>query len=177
MTIFARAAGDPMTLVPIVRDTLARIDREVALTEVGPATNLIAAAVAPSRFRMVMMGLFGIVALALAAVGLYGVMAYSVGQRRSELGVRVALGAESSALLRLVLREGMTPVAIGIAIGLAGAAALTRLMSTLVFEIDVFDPFTFAAVPLVLGIAAAVACYLPARRATRIDPLIALRHQ
>jgi putative ABC transport system permease protein len=177
MTIFARAAGDPMSLVPIVRDTLARIDREVALTEVGPATNLIAAAVAPSRFRMVMMGLFGVVALALAAVGLYGVMAYSVGQRRSELGMRVALGAEPSVLLRLVLREGMTPVAIGIAVGLAGAAALTRLMSTLVFQIDVFDPFTFAAVPLVLGIAAAVACYLPARRATRIDPLIALRHQ
>jgi putative ABC transport system permease protein len=176
MTLFVRSAGDPIALVPLVKATLAAIDREVALADVGPADNLMSVAVAPARFRMLMMGLFALVALALAVVGLYGVMAYTVGQRRQELGVRAALGAESSTLLRLVLREGLTPVAIGIAIGLAGAATLTRLMSTLIFEINVFDPFTFAAVPVLLAMVAAVACYLPARRATRVDPLIALRH-
>jgi putative ABC transport system permease protein len=175
-TLFVRSAGDPIALVPLVKATLAAIDREVALADVGPADNLMSVAVAPARFRMLMMGLFALVALALAVVGLYGVMAYTVGQRRQELGVRAALGAESSTLLRLVLREGLTPVAIGIAIGLAGAATLTRLMSTLIFEINVFDPFTFAAVPVLLAMVAAVACYLPARRATRVDPLIALRH-
>ena len=104
-------------------------------------------------------------------------MAYSVGQRRNELGVRAALGAESGVLLWLVLREAMIPVAIGIAIGLGAAASLTRVLSTLVFEINAFDPFTFAAVPLLLATTAAVACYLPARRATRTDPLVALRNQ
>jgi putative ABC transport system permease protein len=177
MTLFVRTAGDPMGLVPMVKGELSQIDREVALTDVGRATHLLSAAVAPSRFRMLMMGLFAFVGLVLAAVGLYGVMAYSVGQRRNELGVRVALGAESASLLRLVLREGLTPVVIGIAIGLAGAAALTRVMSTLIFEVDPFDPVTFAAVPVLLAIVAAVACYVPARRATRVDPLIALRHQ
>jgi putative ABC transport system permease protein len=177
MTLFVRTAGDPMMLVPIVKATLAGIDRDVALAEVKPATSLMSAAVAPARFRMLMMGLFAVVALVLAAVGLYGVMAYTVGQRRQELGVRVALGAESATLLRLVLREGLTPVTIGIAIGLAAAAALTRLMSTLIFEINLFDPFTFVVVPAFLALAAAIACYIPARRATRVDPLIALRHQ
>jgi putative ABC transport system permease protein len=177
MTVFVRAAGDPIALVPMVTQTLGRIDRDVALTEIGPATNLMARAVAPARFRMLMMGLFAIVALTLAAVGLYGVMAYTVGQRRNELGVRIALGAESRVLQRRVLVEGMRPVAVGIAIGLGGAALLTQVMSTLVFEINVFDPVTFTAAPLVLALAAAVACYLPARRATTVDPLIALRHQ
>jgi putative ABC transport system permease protein len=159
------------------RRELATIDREVALSHVGPADELVSAAVAPSRFRMVMMGLFAATGLMLAAVGLYGVMAYSVGQQRTELGVRLALGAEPHAVLGLVLREGMKPVAVGIAIGLAAASALTSVMSTLVFEIRPFDPLTFAVVPVLLAAAAMLACYIPARRALRVDPLIALRHQ
>jgi putative ABC transport system permease protein len=104
------------------------------------------------------------------------VTAYSVGQRRGELGLRMALGADSGNVLRLVLREELLPVAAGIASGLGGAAALTRIMSTLLFEVDAFDPFTFIAVPLLLATVAAAACYIPARSATRIDPLAALRY-
>jgi ABC-type antimicrobial peptide transport system permease subunit len=116
-------------------------------------------------------------ALTLASVVLYGVMAYSVSQRRSELGFRMALGAESGHVLRLVLREGLVPVAFGIVAGLAGAALLTGVMSTLLFEVSAFDPLTFASVSALLAIVAAAACYLPARRATMVDPLTALRNE
>jgi putative ABC transport system permease protein len=138
---------------------------------------MVAASVAQPRFRMVMLGAFAVMALTLAAVGLYGVMAYSVSQRRSELGLRMALGAESGHVLRLVLREGLVPVAFGIVAGLAGAALLTGVMSTLLFEVSAFDPLTFASVSALLAIVAAAACYLPARRATMVDPLTALRNE
>jgi putative ABC transport system permease protein len=177
MTIFVRTTGDPQALVPMVIAQLRQIDRGIALTDVRPATQLVSSAVAQPRFRMILLGLFAVMALMLAAVGLYGVMAYSVGQRSSELGLRMALGAETSDVLRLVLKEGLMPVAIGIVIGLLGAAALTRLMSTLFFSVGPFDPITFTAVPLLLTFVAAVACYIPARRATRVDPLTALRYQ
>jgi putative ABC transport system permease protein len=122
-----------------------------------------------------LLSVFAIVSLALAAVGLYGVVAFSVSQRRGELGLRMALGADPYQVLRLVLREGMTPVAIGIALGLAGAAALARVMRSLLFGVDPLDPLTFAAVALTLSIVALAACYLPARRAMTVDPAATLR--
>jgi putative ABC transport system permease protein len=158
-----------------VRARLATIDREVALTDVRPATALVDASVAQPRFRMLLLALFGGIALALASIGVYGVMAYTIGQQRSELGIRMALGAGSRDVLRLVMHQGLFPVATGIVAGLAGAIALARLMSTLFFGIGPLDPMTFTAAPVVLGIVAAVACYIPARRATRVDPLTALR--
>jgi putative ABC transport system permease protein len=176
MTVVVRTAGEPLASVPLVTAQLAQIDREVALTNVRPAERMVSASVAQPRFRMLTLGLFALIALGLAAVGLYGVMAYSVGQRRGELGLRIALGADSGDVLRLVLREGLMPVGIGIAVGLLGAGALTRIMSTLLFDVSPFDPITFTAVPALLAAVAAIACYIPARRATRVDPLATLRY-
>jgi len=127
------------------------------------------------RFLSLLLGAFSVIALALAAVGIYGVMAYSVSQRTQEIGVRVALGARSSDVLKMVLGQGTKMAAVGVGIGLAGAFALTRVMSTLLFEVSVTDPATFAAVVALLAIVALLACYIPARRATKVDPLIALR--
>jgi putative ABC transport system permease protein len=175
MTVFVRAAANPMALLPVVKSQLASIDREIALTAVRPGDQIVAAAVAQPRFRMLLLALFAGMALGLATVGLYGVMAYSVSQRQNELGLRMALGAEPGDLLRLVMRDGLIPVAVGIAVGLAGAAMLTQLMSTLLFGIVPFDPITFSTVSLLLGVVAALACYIPARRAATADPATALR--
>jgi ABC-type antimicrobial peptide transport system permease subunit len=127
------------------------------------------------RFLSLLLGAFSVIALALAAVGIYGVMAYSVSQRTQEIGVRVALGARSTDVMKMVLGQGTKLAAVGVGIGLAGAFALTRVMSTLLFEVSVTDPVTFAAVVALLAIVALLACYIPARRATKVDPLIALR--
>ena len=177
MTVFVRTTGDPQGLLPGVKAQLATIDRDLAITRVRTGTQLVAASIAQPRFRMILLGFFAAMALALAAIGLYGVMAFSVSQRRTELGMRMALGADASSLLRLVLRQGLTPVAIGLAIGLPAAALLTQVMSGLLFEIDTFDPLTFAGVAALLAGVATGACYLPARRAIALDPLAAIRHE
>ena len=178
MTIFVRAAvGTPLSLLPVVKGQLAAIDRDLALTRVRTGEDLMAASVAQQRFRMLLLGLFATIALLLAAVGLYGVMAFSVNQRVGEIGLRMALGADRQSVMRLVLVEGMIPVAIGLAAGLAGAAALTRAMSELLYNISPFDPLTFAAVSSMLTLVAIAAIYVPARRAMRVDPLVALRSQ
>ena len=177
MTVFVRTPGDPLAALPIVKAQLRLIDREIALTSVQTADAIVSSAVAQPRFRMTLLALFAAIALTLAAVGLYGVMAYSVSQRRKELGLRMALGAASGDVLRLVLREGLAPVAAGIVIGLAAAALLTQLMSTLLYEVSPFDPATFAIVSALLALVAMIACYVPARRATRLDPLAALKYE
>ena len=175
MTVFVRGMGNPMALLPMVKSQLAGIDREIALARVRPATEIVAASVSDPRFRMTLLGLFAAMALVLAAVGLYGVMAYAVSQRRGEIGVRMALGADRRDVLRLVLAQGMLPVAIGMAAGLAAAGALTKVMSGLLYEVNPLDPVTYVGVAVVLSVVAAIACYIPARRATLVDPLAALR--
>ena len=130
---------------------------------------------AEPRFRTLLLSIFAIVSLALAAVGLYGVVAFSVNQRRAELGLRMALGADPADVLRLVLREGMMPVAAGILVGLGGAAMLARVMKTLLFGVDALDPVTFGAVATALAGVALAACYVPARRAMTVDPANTLR--
>jgi putative ABC transport system permease protein len=178
MTIFVRATGTtPLSLLPVVKGQLAAIDGDLALTRIRTGEDLLAASVAQSRFRMLLLGLFATIALLLAAVGLYGVMAFSVNQRVGEIGLRMALGADRQSVMRLLLVEGMMPVALGMAAGLAGAAALTRGMSELLYDISPFDPLTFAAVSFVLTVVAIAAIYVPARRAIRVDPLVALRSQ
>jgi putative ABC transport system permease protein len=175
MTIVARATGDPAAMLPAMTAALRTLAPGVALSRAQTMDDLIAANVAEPRFRSLVLSLFAVASLALAAVGLYGVVAFSVSQRRGELGLRLALGAEPADVLRLVLREGMMPVAAGIATGLAGAALLARVMQSLLFGVDPLDPATFAVVAMTLALVALLACYVPARRAMRVDPAVALR--
>jgi putative ABC transport system permease protein len=133
--------------------------------------------VAQPRFQTLLLGLFGLVALALVSAGIYGVVSYSVAQRTHEIGVRMALGAGEHDILRLVVGQGMKPVLAGLAIGLAGALALTRLMKALLFGVSASDPLTFGSIALLLALVALLACWVPARRATRVNPIIALRQE
>lgn len=175
MTIVARAAGDPMQLLPQMTGALKTLAPGVAFSRARTLAELVSANVAEPRFRTLLLSIFALVSLGLAAVGLYGVVAFSVNQRRGEIGLRMALGAKPATVLRLMLREGMMPVGAGIVAGLAGAAILARVMKSLLFGVDALDPLTFAGVALTLGLVALAACYLPARRALAVDPAATLR--
>ncbi|HMB29210.1 MAG TPA: FtsX-like permease family protein, partial [Blastocatellia bacterium] len=170
-----RAEGDPTLVAGAVRAAVHEIDPTLPIFGMQTMSDTVADSLVRPRFLSLLLGAFSVIALALAAVGIYGVMAYSVSQRTQEIGVRVALGARSSDVLKMVLGQGTKLAAVGVGIGLAGAFALTRVMSTLLFEVSVTDPATFAAVVALLAIVALLACYIPARRATKVDPLIALR--
>jgi ABC-type antimicrobial peptide transport system permease subunit len=145
------------------------------LYAVRPLESLVAAQNASRRFAMLLVGLFGAAALLLAALGIYGVVAHSVSQQRREIGIRLALGAARAAVVRMVLLDGLRLTLIGVAIGVAGALTLTRLLSGLLFGVSAFDPLTFTAIALLLAGVALAACWLPARRAASVDPLVALR--
>jgi putative ABC transport system permease protein len=175
MTMVVRGSGDSAALLPDLKSALATLAPGVAVGRARSMDDLVSASVAQPRFRTLLLTIFAAVSLVLAAVGLYGVVAFSVSQRRAELGLRIALGADPRRVLRLVLREGMTPVAIGILLGLGGAALVARVMKTLLFGVDPFDPLTFATVAAALACVGAAACYIPARRATRVDPALTLR--
>jgi putative ABC transport system permease protein len=175
MTFVARTDGDPRLALPIVRAQLSAMDSQVALTRIRTMEDVVAASTSQPRFRTTILEIFAVIALVLAAVGLYGAVAFSVSQRRAELGLRMALGADRRDVLRLVLRQGLWPVGAGIFAGLVGAMALTRVMRSLLFDVSPRDPLTFGAVALMLLSVAALACYLPARRATLVDPVSTLR--
>jgi putative ABC transport system permease protein len=175
MTVFVRTAGEPAALAPMVRAQLSALDPDLAIGDIRPGAALIADAVAQPRFRMVLLTFFAMAALTLAALGLYGVMAYAVSQRRHEIGLRIALGAAPGDVVGMVLRQGMVPVVAGMAAGLAGAAGLTHVMRGLLYGVEPFDPLTFVGVSLLLLAVAALACYVPSRRAAAVDPLIAMR--
>jgi putative ABC transport system permease protein len=170
-------AADPLSLVSAVRNEVKSLDRELPVSNVRALEEHFALSVARPRFQATLVALFAALALILASVGIYGVMSYSVTQRTHEMGVRIALGAKSRDVLMLVARQGMTLTAIGVAIGLAASFALTRLMKTMLFGVSPTDAMTFVLIPLLLTVVALAACLIPARRATKVDPLQALRHE
>jgi putative ABC transport system permease protein len=177
MTVVVRSSLDPASLVGAMRQQLLALDKEQPLAQVRTMQQVVAQSTAQRRVMVMVSALFGALALLLAALGLYGVMAYTVTLRTREIGVRMALGAQRSDILRLVISNGMALALIGIAVGLAGAFALTRLMVSLLFHVTPTDARTFAAVPALLIVVALLACCIPARRATKVNPLVALRYE
>ena len=178
MTLVLRTSGgDPLSFVAAARNEVLAVKNDQPISNVHKMQDLLANSVAQRRFNMLLLGVFAMIALLLSAVGIYGVMSYSVAQRSHEIGVRMALGAQSSDVLALVVKQGMTLALAGLGIGLAVAFVVTRIMASLLYEISATDPLTFAIIALLLGSVAFLACYLPARRATKVDPMIALRYE
>ena len=176
-TLVVRGGGDAAALAGPVRAAIHAIDPAVPISDVATLEQLFGATVARPRFSLFLLGSFALLALAIAAVGTYGVMSFLVGQRTREIGVRVALGARRGAVMALIMREALRLGAAGVALGLALALALTRALATLLFGVRPTDPATYAGVAAVLGVLLAIAAYLPARRAARVDPMTALRSE
>jgi putative ABC transport system permease protein len=177
MTMMLRTNGDPTSLAPAVRGVIRSLDPQQPIGEISTMESLLSVSVARARFSASLLTVFSIVALVMAAVGIYGVMSYTVLQRTHEIGVRMALGAQRADVLNLVLKKGIVLGAVGVVVGLAASFALTRLIATLLFEVTTTDARTFAAVAAGLFLITLLACYLPARRATKVDPLKALRYE
>jgi len=172
-----RSTENSAALAQAAEDATLSVDPNVPLTQIRPLADIVDENVAPRRLSVVLLGAFAALALALSAVGIYGVMSYMVTQRLQEIGIRVALGAQSKDVAWLILRNGITLLVLGIAIGLAGAFSLSQFLQSLLFEVKSTDALTFAGVSIILAAVALLACYLPARRATRVDPVIALRNE
>ena len=177
MTVVVRTENDPLTLVSAVRNELQQMDPEQPMAAIATMDQLLSGSLSRSRFTMLVLGVFAALALVLACVGIYGVIAYSVTQRIQEFGIRMALGANRHDVFRLVLGQGTRLTLLGIGLGIVAALIVTRLMATLLYGISATDPLTFVAVALLLALVALAACYIPARRATRVDPIVALRYE
>ena len=177
MTLVLRTSADPLGLVAAASAEIRRVDSEQAVSGINTLAGLLDEETAQPSFNTTLLALFALLALALAAVGVYGVIAYAVAQRTQEIGLRMALGAQAPDVLRLILTQGLKLTLSGVGVGLLAAFALTRWMQTLLFGVSATDPLTFGGIALLLTLVALLACYLPARRATKVDPLTALRHE
>ena len=173
--LLLRSSGDPSNLTSALRKMVASIDPDLPITRIETLDNVIDRLYASERITALVVGFFSAAALSLSAVGLYAVLAYAVSQRTREIGIRIAVGARSTNILRLVIRQGLTLAAAGLVIGVVTALALSHLMSSLLFGVSATDPLSLIIAILVLGVAALLACLLPALRATRIDPITTLR--
>jgi len=160
-----------------IRNEIRQLDPTVPMRNLYPMEQLVSRSVASQRFNLILLGLFAALGLLLTTVGIYGVMAYSVSQRTREIGLMIALGAQPRNVLKLVLKQGMTLALIGVVIGVAASFALTRVIKSLLFNVSATDALTFVAVSLTLTLVALLACWIPARRATKVDPIIALRYE
>jgi putative ABC transport system permease protein len=177
MTLAVTTSLDPSSITGAIRDQVFAIDKDLALYNIATMDELVSNSVAQPRLNLSLLVAFAVLALVLAAVGVYGVMAYAVTQRTQEFGIRMALGATSSVVLKQVFLEGGRLAALGLVLGIFAAFALTRLMSSLLFGVNPSDPLSFGAAAAILALVALAACYIPARRATRVEPLVALRHE
>jgi putative ABC transport system permease protein len=177
MALNVRTQGDPAAMINTIRNQIKAVDKDLAVANLQTMTSVLNRSIAPRRASMLMLAVFALIAVVLAAVGIYGVLAYAVSQRVHEIGIRMALGARVVDVLRLVIKEGMLLVLIGVAVGLTASFALTRWLASLLYGVSATDPLTFAVVASLLVLIALLACYLPARRATKTDPLIALRYE
>ena len=174
-TLVARTTGDPKDLIPAIRDASAAIDKDLNLFAVKTMTDQMESTLWQQRTAAGLIGVFGILALGLSAIGIYGVIAHSVAQRTREIGIRMALGADARGVRRMILRQGLLLALKGVFVGLVSAFALTRLMSSLLYGVSATDTVTYVLSSVVLVGVALGACFVPARRATKVDPMIALR--
>jgi putative ABC transport system permease protein len=177
MDLIVKSGTDPAALTSAIRGVVASIDHDQPLFAISTMNALVSSSVSTRRITLILLGLFSALALVLAAIGVYGVISYSVAQRTHEIGIRMALGAQRQEVLRMVLTQGLEIAFVGVAIGLAASIGLARLMSSLLFSVGANDPMTFAAVAFLLVVVAVLACYIPARRATRVDPMVALHYE
>ena len=176
-SLLVRTVADPMSLANQILRSIREVDPETAIPNLETLEQARSDTLASPRLRANLLGLFAVLALVIAATGIGGILALSVNQRVHEIGIRLAVGARPVDILLMVIRQGMTMVLAGLALGLAGALAITPLLHALLFQVTPTDPLTFVGVASLLGLTALLACYLPARRSTRIDPLVALRHE
>lgn len=177
INLLTRTDVEPLSLTPAVRGQISALNKDQPVFNVRTMDEIVAQSIAPRRFSMLLLAVFAVVALALASIGIYGMMSYSVAQRTREIGLRMTLGAQRGNVLRLVIGHGMKLALAGVALGLIAALALTRTMKNLLFGVSATDPLTFVAIALLLALVALLACWVPARRATKVDPMVALRYE
>jgi len=177
MTVITKTAGDPNQLIAALRAQVKAVDPDQPIYNIRTMDEIRAESVAPERLNLTLLSLFAGIALMLAVVGIYGVMSYTVTQRTHEIGIRMAIGAQPRDVFKMVIGQGMMLALIGVAFGLVGAFALTRLMATMLFGVEPTDPATFASIAVLLTGVALVACYIPGRRATKVDPVVSLRYE
>jgi putative ABC transport system permease protein len=177
MTLIVRAAGDPSSVIGAVRNEVQNLEKNLPVSDPVPMSVWIGNSLYAARMGAILLGIFAGLALVLASIGLYGVMSFSVSQRTRELGIRMALGARGRDVFRIVLQQGFALVVCGVVLGLIVSLAVSRLLASFLYGIKPTDGLTFAVIPIVLTIVALIACYIPARRATKVDPLVALKYE